>query len=109
MRLGRPERSRNFWRRTDTREIRTLTFEITGLGPVTEHLRADMPGYRLFFMGPDGQAELFHAFPSEDDAQARVYAEDERKGRAAELWNGNRIIARFKSDQAAKASSSASD
>lgn len=58
-----------------------------------------MPTYRLFFMEDDGQASGFLAFKSEDEAQAREAAEERRDGHPAELWSGNRLIARFKADQ----------
>lgn len=53
-----------------------------------------MADYRLYFMAG---GHIMHAaeFVAADDAEALLHAEDQRDERDMELWNLDRIVARY--------------
>ena len=54
-----------------------------------------MVGYRLYFMDNDGHIQQAAEFECADDAEALVWAADQRDERYMELWSGQRRVAEF--------------
>jgi hypothetical protein len=51
--------------------------------------------YQLLFLDRENQVQLVRSLYGEDDAAAIVTACDIIAGRAAELWNGSRLVMKF--------------
>lgn len=63
-----------------------------------------MKSYRIYIVDPDGRLQLGQAFEAVDDTAARVVAESlAKRGRAAELWEGGRIVGHVSTDGAFRA------
>jgi hypothetical protein len=56
-----------------------------------------MSPYKLVILR-NGSIDRVMSFAAEDDDDARHLAEVQRYGRQAELWNANRVFARFSDD-----------
>jgi hypothetical protein len=54
-----------------------------------------MQEYRAYTMGDDGHINGFRAFSSENDADARVWAEQLIDAHDVELWGGSRFVIRL--------------
>jgi hypothetical protein len=54
-----------------------------------------MTSYQLLFLDGEDQVQLVRSLYSKDDAAAIVTASEIIAGRAAELWNGSRLVTRF--------------
>lgn len=54
-----------------------------------------MPGYDLYFIGPNGRLRRAKPFRAADDVAAIEFANEFRDGSRLELWQGNRKITAF--------------
>jgi hypothetical protein len=55
--------------------------------------------YRIYIVDPDGRLQLGLAFEAVDDRAASAEAESAaRRGRAAELWEGGRMVGQVSKD-----------
>jgi hypothetical protein len=54
-----------------------------------------LTSYQLLFLDRENQVQLVRSLYSEDDAAAIVTASLIIAGRAAELWNGGRLVLKF--------------
>jgi hypothetical protein len=55
--------------------------------------------YRIYIVDPDGRLQLGLAFEAVDDRAAGLQAESAaRRGAAAELWEGGRLVGRVSTD-----------
>jgi hypothetical protein len=55
--------------------------------------------YRIYIVDPDGRLQLGLAFDAVDDHAAGQQAQGvARRGRAAELWEGGRLVGRVSTD-----------
>jgi hypothetical protein len=57
---------------------------------------ANVQTYRLYCLDGVGKVESAQWLEAEDDAAALKTAEEMRKGRACELWQNHRLVARFR-------------
>ena len=58
-----------------------------------------MKSYRIYIVDPDGRLQLGQAFEAVDDQAASGQAEiAAQRGRAAELWEGGRVVGHVSKD-----------
>jgi hypothetical protein len=55
-----------------------------------------LPSYRIYHVGTDGRLAVGETFSASTDAEAAARAHPQLiPGRAAELWQGGRLVGRF--------------
>ena len=54
-----------------------------------------VPGYRLYFIDRNGHIQQAAEFECANDAEAELFAQDQRDTRSMELWSGARRVAEY--------------
>ena len=54
-----------------------------------------MPSYQLYLFDERGLIKEAVAFVVGSDAEAKDYVEDQRQGRASELWSGAHVVEQY--------------
>jgi len=54
-----------------------------------------MPSYQLYLFDDRGLIKEAVAFEVASDSEAREYVEDQRQGRAMELWSGAHVVEQY--------------